>query len=171
MSSSLTERATSFLPGFLARHKKGEKHMEPRALRTGEGRSYSWNDYLFTVKAGAAETERGVSFMEFFTRKGDEPGVHVHEGEDEIFYVLAGDLTVTCGDESFDLAPGGFMFLPRNLPHGFTIRSDGLVHMLVVAVSTQSVENFGERIEREGSPLKAEQALRRIEELRESRSS
>ena len=81
--------------------------MKPRALRTGEGRSYSWNDYLFTVKAGAVETERGVSFMEFFTRKGDEPGVHVHEGEDEIFYVLEGDLTVTCGDESFDLAPEG----------------------------------------------------------------
>jgi mannose-6-phosphate isomerase-like protein (cupin superfamily) len=150
---------------------KGEKHMKARAMGTGEGRSYSWNDYLFTVKAGAAETESGVSFMEFFTRKGDEPGVHVHEDEDEIFYVLEGDLTVTCGEESFDLAPRDFIFLPRYLPHGFTIRSDGLVHMLVVAVSTESVENFGERVEKEGSPLNAEQARRRIEELSEGRSS
>jgi quercetin dioxygenase-like cupin family protein len=142
--------------------------MKPQALKTGEGRSYSWNDYLFTVKAGAAETEHGVSFMEFFTRKGQEPSVHVHEDEDEIFYVLDGNLTVTCGDAKFEMAPYGFVFLPRNVPHGFTIHSDGLVRMLVVTVSAESADNFGERIESEGIPLTAEAALRRIEELRKS---
>jgi len=142
--------------------------MKPRALKTGEGRSYCWNDYLFTVKASAAETERGVSFMEFFTRKGDEPPVQVHEDEDEIFYVLDGDLTVTCGDESYEVAPNGFVFLPRNVPHGFTIHSDGLVRMLVVTVAAESTKNFGERIENEGIPLTAEAALRRIDELRDS---
>ena len=29
--------------------------MKPLVLKTGEGRSYSWNEYLFTVKAGAAD--------------------------------------------------------------------------------------------------------------------
>ncbi len=142
--------------------------MKPLVLKTGEGRSYSWNEYLFTVKAGAAETERGVSFMEFFTRKGDEPPVHVHEEEDEIFYVLDGDLTIRCGDESFQVAPNGFVFLPRNIPHGFTIHSDGLVRMLVVTVSAESTENFGERIENEGILLTTDAVVRRIDELRES---
>jgi len=142
--------------------------MKPLVLKTGEGRSYSWNEYLFTVKAGDAETERGVSFMEFFTRKGDEPPVHVHEEEDEIFYVLDGDLTIRCGDESFQVAPNGFVFLPRNIPHGFTIHSDGLVRMLVVTVSAESTENFGERIENEGILLTTDAVVRRIDELRES---
>jgi mannose-6-phosphate isomerase-like protein (cupin superfamily) len=142
--------------------------MKPQALKTGEGRSYAWNNYLFTVKAGAAETERGFSFMEFFTRKGDEPTAHVHEDEDEIFYVLDGSLTVTCGDAEIQLAPNGFVFLPRNVPHAFKIHSDGLVRMLVVTVSAEPADNFGERIEREGAPLTAEAALRRIEELRKS---
>lgn len=142
--------------------------MKPQALKTGEGRSYCWNDYLFTVKASAAETGRGVSFMEFFSRKGDEPSVHVHEDEDEIFYVLDGDLTVTCGDESFELAPKSFVFLPRNLPHGFKIHNDGLLHMVVVTVSAKSAENFGDRIEKEGEALATEAALKRIEELRGS---
>jgi mannose-6-phosphate isomerase-like protein (cupin superfamily) len=145
--------------------------MKPLVLTTGEGRSYSWYKYLFTIKAGAAETERGISFMEFFTRKGDEPTVHVHKEEDEIFYVLDGDLTVECGDKSFEVTPNGFVFLPRNVPHGFTIHSDGLVRMLVVTVSAESTENFGERIEKEGTPLTAEAVLTRIEELRESKSS
>jgi len=142
--------------------------VKPLVLKTGEGRSYSWNEYLFTVKAGAAETERGVSFMEFFMRKGDEPAVHVHEEEDEIFYVLDGDLTIRCGDESFQVAPNGFVFLPRNIPHGFTIHSDGLVRMLVVTVSAESTKNFGERIENEGILLTTDAAVRRIDELRES---
>jgi quercetin dioxygenase-like cupin family protein len=126
---------------------------------------------LFTVKAGATETGPGVGFMEFFTRKGKEPPIHVHEDEDEIFYLLEGEMTVTSGDQSFELAPNGFVFLPRNVPHGFTIHNHGLVRMLVVTVSAESVENFGERIEKEGTSLTAEQALRRIEELRESMSS
>ena len=142
--------------------------MKPLILKTGEGRSYSWYKYLFTVKAGGAETGRGVSFMEFFTRRGDEPPVHVHEEEDEIFYVLDGDLTVRCADESFRVAPNGFVFLPRNIPHGFSIHSDGLVRMLVVNVSAESTENFGERIENEGILLTTDAALRRIDELRES---
>jgi mannose-6-phosphate isomerase-like protein (cupin superfamily) len=142
--------------------------MKPFALKTGEGRSYSWNNYLFAVKAGETETGPGVAFMEFFTRKGEEPPIHIHRDEDEIFFLLDGALTVTCDDESFEIDRNGFVFLPRNLPHGFTIRSDGLVRMLVVTVSAESIENFGERIEKEGTSLTAEQALRRIEELRES---
>jgi mannose-6-phosphate isomerase-like protein (cupin superfamily) len=145
--------------------------MKPFTLKTGEGRSYSWYDYLFTVKASTAETERGVSFMEFFTRKGDEPSVHVHEDEDEIFYLLEGAMTVTSGDQSFEVAPNGFVFLPRNVPHGFTIHGHGLVRMLVLTVSTESVQNFGDRIEQEGTPLTADAALTRIEQLRESKSS
>ncbi len=62
----------------------------------------------------------------------------------------------------------GFVFLPRNVPHGFTIHSDGLVRMLVVTVSAESAENFGERIENEGILLTTDAALRRIDELRES---
>ena len=80
------------------------------------------------------------------------------------------ELTVTCDDESFELTPNDFILLPRNLPHGFTIHSDGLVRMLVLTVSAESVENFGERIEKEGTPLASETALTRIGELRKGKS-
>ena len=42
--------------------------------------------------------------------------------------------------------------------------------MLVLTVSAESVENFGERIEKEGTPLASETALTRIGELRKGKS-
>jgi hypothetical protein len=44
-----------------------------------------------------------------------------------MFYVLGGNVTFRCGDESFDVADGGFVFLPSGIEHEYTIRSDGPV--------------------------------------------
>jgi len=46
--------------------------------------------------------------------------------------VLAGDLTFRCGDNSFDVIVGGFVFLPRGIEHGYRFRSEREVHLLVI---------------------------------------
>lgn len=43
--------------------------------------------------------------------------LHVHAKEDEMFYVLEGEHIVQCGDQEFNLGPGGVVFLPRGIPH------------------------------------------------------
>lgn len=75
---------------------------------------------------------RRVAFIEYTTRAGEEPGDHTHPTEDEIFYVLEGTVTFRCRDETFEAETGAFIFLPRGLEHGYTIRSRGDVRMLVV---------------------------------------
>jgi quercetin dioxygenase-like cupin family protein len=135
-------------------------------LGEAEGRSFKWWDYIFTIKAGAAETEPGVAIMEFSTEKGTEPPIHVHEGEDEIFYVLSGELTFSCGDESFDAGPKDFVFLPRDVPHGYTIKSDGLVQTLVITISSPSGRPFGESVESSGTPVGREDVLAYMDEVR-----
>jgi quercetin dioxygenase-like cupin family protein len=47
-----------------------------------------------------------------------------------MLYVLEGSVTFRCG-ESFDVEPG-FVFLPRGIQHGYTIRSQSPVRLLVV---------------------------------------
>ncbi|HCG00178.1 MAG TPA: hypothetical protein DEV93_06490 [Chloroflexi bacterium] len=37
-----------------------------------------------------------------------------------------------CGEQTFDVEEGGFVFLPRGIPHDYRIRSDGPVRLLVV---------------------------------------
>jgi quercetin dioxygenase-like cupin family protein len=135
-------------------------------LGEAEGRSYRWWDYLFTIKAGGKETEPGVAFMEFSTEKGCEPEIHVHNGEDEIFYVLCGELTFTCGDESFDAGPKDFVFLPRDVPHSYAIKSDGLVQVLVITISAKDGRRFGEDIENSGTPIGREDVLAYMDEVR-----
>jgi quercetin dioxygenase-like cupin family protein len=44
---------------------------------------------------------------------------HLHHDEDEAFYVLEGELTVTCDGKKTVLGAGGYIFLPRGVPHGF----------------------------------------------------
>jgi len=65
-------------------------------------------------------------------KKGEEPPGHTHPSENEMFYILEGALNFRCGPKTFDLEKGGFIFLARGIQHGYTIRSDGVVRLLVV---------------------------------------
>jgi len=105
--------------------------MRAYALQAGEGWTYRLG-VDFIVKAGELREAGGAAFLEYTTKKGEEPEDHIHTSEDEMFYVLEGALTFRCGDESFDVEKGGFIFLPRGIRHGYTIRSDDTVRLIVV---------------------------------------
>lgn len=104
---------------------------EAYALKPEQGWTYR-QGIDFTVKAREYQTTNGAAVIEYTTQKGEEPGEHVHPTEDEMFYVLAGALTFTCGGRTFDAEAGGFVFLPRGIPHDYTIRSDGPVRLLII---------------------------------------
>jgi quercetin dioxygenase-like cupin family protein len=103
----------------------------PYALQAGDGWTYNF-EIDFTVKAGERGPGRRLALTEYTTRAGEEPPEHTHDTEDEIFYVLDGAVTFHCGGESFDVDARGFMFLPRGIPHGYTIRSAGDVRLLML---------------------------------------
>jgi mannose-6-phosphate isomerase-like protein (cupin superfamily) len=54
---------------------------------------------------------------------GRELEQHVHEDEDDAFYILEGELTFTFGDEEAAAPPGTFVLVPPRVRHGF--RNDG----------------------------------------------
>jgi quercetin dioxygenase-like cupin family protein len=43
--------------------------------------------------------------------------LHVHEREDELFYVLEGEHVIQVGDDEFQAHPGSLVFAPRGVPH------------------------------------------------------
>lgn len=101
------------------------------SLERGEGTIHNLG-IDFIVKAGERLTTNGAAVFEYVTRKGEEPEEHSHPTEDEMFYVLDGRLTFRCEDKSFEVDTGGFVFLPSGRTHGYTIRSDGPVRLLVI---------------------------------------
>jgi hypothetical protein len=58
---------------------------------------------------------------------------HLHEREDESIYVLEGEITVHIGPNAYELGPGGFAFMPRNVPHAITVRTATMQGMSVSA--------------------------------------
>ena len=105
--------------------------IRPYALKAGQVWTYRFG-IDFTVKASEVQEESGVAFLEYVTRKGEEPPDHTHLTEAEIFYVLEGAIRFRCGGETFDLEKGSFIYLPLGIEHGYTILSDDPVRLLVV---------------------------------------
>lgn len=110
------------------------------SLRRGEGSIHNLG-IDFTVKAGERQTTNGAAVLEYVTRKGEEPEAHTHPTEDEMFYVLEGRLSFKCDAQRFEVEPGGFAFLPHGVEHGYTIRSDGPVRLLVITAPPRKRSN------------------------------
>ena len=74
--------------------------------------------------------------------KSTGPPLHVHPDFDEMFYVTKGEVKFKVGDEIFFLKVGDSMFIPRNVPHCFTIISETPATFLIIAQPAGQIENF-----------------------------
>ena len=121
---------------------KPDRQIQPYALKADEGWMYRFG-IDFTVKASEVQNGNGAALMEYITRKGEEPSSHTHQTEDEMFYVLEGAITFQCGRATFDLEKGGFIFLPAGIEHGYTIRSEDPVQLIVVTSPVREESSNG----------------------------
>lgn len=81
--------------------------------------------------AGGPETAGALTVYEYTAPPAfPGPALHVHQHEDEAFFVTSGTLTVQAGTDRVDVPAGGFVWAPRNLAHGFCNASDDPVTFL-----------------------------------------
>lgn len=68
---------------------------------------------------------------------------HVHDADDEFFYILEGELTVAGPEGKSTAGAGACVRLPRNVAHGFRNASASPARMLVVLTpGVQALEMF-----------------------------
>lgn len=84
------------------------------------------------VLASASETNGAIGAVELAGPRGSVPPLHVHQREDEAFYVLEGDYSVFVGDEVITASPGTWVWGPRGVPHGYQVRSERGRHLSLV---------------------------------------
>jgi mannose-6-phosphate isomerase-like protein (cupin superfamily) len=101
-----------------------------RVLGPGDGEAIWFLNGRMTMKATAATTADHYGLIEVEVPPGSAPPLHVHHREDEAFYMLDGRLTVRCGDATFGVTAGSYVFLPRDVPHGFVVEGETPVRML-----------------------------------------
>jgi hypothetical protein len=91
---------------------------------------------------------------------------HVHDREDEAWYILEGEVTFHCGTETLRAGPGSWVFAPKGVPHAFRVGPEG-ARLLTMACPA----SFADFVRAAGEPAPAltlpEQALLDVERLTE----
>jgi quercetin dioxygenase-like cupin family protein len=92
--------------------------LQPIVVPPGEGHRVGNVEFL----ARTADTPR-FTFGIIDFAPGRELEAHVHDGEDDAFYILEGELTFVLGADDVAAPPGTFVLVPPGVVHGF--RNDG----------------------------------------------
>lgn len=107
------------------------------ALSAGEGTVVPWADpdTRIVIKASGPTTDGKFTVIEDHSPAGAGVPTHVHHHDDEAFYILEGEYTVTCGEETFTAGPGSFVYLPAGVPHSQQIGDSAARKLIVCAPS------------------------------------
>lgn len=77
------------------------------------------------VESSQSGGEYGV--VQWTVRAGEEPPMHTHSREDELVYVVKGQLIARVGDDRVEVGPGAYAALPRGVPHTIEVVGDEAV--------------------------------------------
>jgi mannose-6-phosphate isomerase-like protein (cupin superfamily) len=99
----------------------------PRAIVVPPGEGHRVGNVEFLART--ADTPR-FTFGIIEIAVGRELEAHVHEAEDDAFYILDGVMTFAFGDEEAQAPPGTFVLVPPGVRHGFRNDCDRPVRML-----------------------------------------
>ena len=117
----------------------------PKDLQAGKGRILSVLGERVTLKLTGEESENICAVVEISTPPQVGPPLHVHQREDEAFYVLEGMYEVRVGGRVVPAPPGTFAFLPRNIPHRYT-NVGYRTGKLLVTITPAGFEGFFEEL-------------------------
>lgn len=101
-------------------------------LGTDDGDPYYWLGSLTLTKVLSSSSEGGLDIVDHRVPAGYAPPRHIHRAQDEVFFVVDGQFTVHCGDQTWQAGPGSLAFLPRGVPHGFSVSDDGPGRTLLI---------------------------------------
>jgi mannose-6-phosphate isomerase-like protein (cupin superfamily) len=118
-----------------------------RAAKTADGEGEAYWFYDDNAVLRSPEGALPVIIEHHVGPRGAAP-LHVHHDVDDSFYLLAGQLAVRCGDDSFAANAGDYVSLPKGVPH--SIRNVGEDE--AVLLQTHDADSFATFIRRVGVP-------------------
>ena len=96
------------------------------------GDVYWWQGSRMTIKACAADTGGALGLVEGIFYQGFGPPLHVHHQEDEGMLVLDGEIRFRQGAEESVAGPGTLIWVPRGVPHAFTVQSPSARALVII---------------------------------------
>lgn len=108
---------------------------------TARNTAVAWQSSTYRNLLTAAETGGRIGVVESTCAPNAGPPRHIHHKEDEIFYVLSGEVTFWLEGEVMTKGPGEAVFIPRGKRHAFMVVSKEAARFLVI-VTPGGFENF-----------------------------
>lgn len=90
---------------------------------------------LFHFLATGEQTNNLFSLIYIEVHKGNEPPTHMHQREDESYYILEGAIRFWIGDTIVEAKAGDFVHLPKGIPHKFELLSECVKELMWITPS------------------------------------
>jgi len=135
MRTALEERQSQAPDGQASVRRAPSIRHQPRAKR------YYFDVGIGSVCLSGKATGGAYCLLEVGLAPGMAVPRHTHTREDEVYFVLAGELEATVGEEIFVLQPGDTLLAPRDVPHQLRNSGTSENHFLLV-FSPSGFEEF-----------------------------
>jgi mannose-6-phosphate isomerase-like protein (cupin superfamily) len=96
------------------------------------------------VKVASDETQGAYTVLELLLPPGAAAPLHVHQREDEIFYVIEGECAIRFEDQEQIASAGSVVRLPKGTAHAFGNPGTVPTRLLITAVPGGLDRYFGE---------------------------
>jgi quercetin dioxygenase-like cupin family protein len=117
---------------------------QPIINRPGEGRTIAVVGDIYRFLATGAQTDGKYALWEAIVGPGGGPPPHIHRREEESFYVLEGEVTLTVEGQRITARAGMFANVPVGALHSFRNETDQPARMLISVVPAGLEEMFFE---------------------------
>ena len=99
--------------------------------KPGDGRTIAVVGDVYRFLATGDQTQGRYAMWEALVLPGGGPPPHTHSREEEAFYVLEGDITLTVGDKRLAISAGMFANMPVGVEHAFKNETNKPARMLI----------------------------------------
>jgi mannose-6-phosphate isomerase-like protein (cupin superfamily) len=114
---------------------------EPMYVPAGSSPAYWGPADQITFLLTGEQTGGAFFLAEVSVPPGGGPPPHVHQREEETFYIQQGTLIIQIGDKTLHASPGDCAYLPRGIVHSFKNTGNVDAKFLVV-VTPAGIEKF-----------------------------
>ena len=135
-----------------------------KVVPPGEGQTLMVAGGHYTIKASGEDTGGAYTLIEMILPPAGGPPPHLHEREEESFYILEGTLQFQVGEESLRAGAGAFVKAPPGLRHAFKNVGTAPARMLML-VTPAGIEKFFAEISQPVGEPPAAPNLEKIKEI------
>ncbi len=134
----------------------------PKHVTANSGRAVRVLGDRVTYKALATETGGAYALFETLTPPGAGCPPHSQRYDEETFYVLEGRYALLMGEQTVELGPGDYAFVPRGTVHAFTNVGSEPARMLILVTPGGIHDTFFDELDEQPAVAAGEPDISRL---------